>query len=168
MTSILSIAGALVIAGVSIAPPARLPPGSTWRVGSARLPAAGCARCVQTESWASTAPYADPPNQLPPWRTLARLGPHGILVHVTRSWEPSPPAWVYRKRALTIVRSAIHANFEGNADARVSLWSTSTWRAGSYVTVWVFFGAPHPTVADVARAQAELDRTRFPTWHVRL
>jgi len=166
MTSILSIAGALVI-GASVAPPARLPTAGTWLVGSARLPAAGCARCLQTESWASTAPYADPPNQLPPWRTLARLRRHGVLVHVTRSWEPSPPAWIHRKRPLTIVRSAIHANFEGNADSRVSLWSASTWRAGSYVTVWVFFGAPSPSSADVAHAQAELDGTGFPAWHVR-
>ena len=167
MTSILSIAGTLVIVGASIAPPARLPERGAWSVGSARLPTAGCARCIQTESWASTTPYADPPNQLPPWHTLARLQRHGILVHLTRSWEPSPPAWVFRKRPLTIVRSAIHANFEGNADARVSLWSASTWRAGSYVTAWVFFGAPVPSAADVARAQAELDGTRFPTWHVR-
>jgi len=165
MSSILSIVGAFLV--VSSTPPARLPAGDGWQVGSARLAAAGCARCIQTESWAAPGRYADAPNQLPPWRTLSTLPRHGIVVHVTRAWEPSPPHWIYRKRPLKIVRSEIHANFEGNADTRVSLWSTSTWRAGSYVTVWVFFGAPRPAVADMARAQAELDRTRFPAWQVR-
>jgi hypothetical protein len=165
MSSSLSIFVALL--AMSATPPARLPAGSGWHVGSARLTDAGCARCIQTESWASSDRYADPPNQLPPWHTLAALPRHGIVVHVTRAWEPSPPRWIYRKRPLKIVRRDIHANFEGNADGRVSLWSTSTWRAGSYVTAWVFFGAPSPAPADVARAQAELDRTRFPTWHIR-
>jgi hypothetical protein len=166
MSSIFSAVIALLV-GATTAPPARLPAGSGWHVGSARLPAAGCARCIQTESWASSVAYADPPNQLPPWHTLAALPRHGILVHITRSWEPSPPRWIYRKRPLRIARSAIHANFEGNAEGRVSLWSTSTWRAGSYVTVWVFFGAPTPPRQDVVRAQAELDRTSFPVWQAR-
>ena len=165
MSSILSIVVALL--AMSATPPARLSAGSGWHPGSARLPDAGCARCIQTESWASSVRYADPANQLPPWHTLAVLPRHGIVVHVTRAWEPSPPRWIYRKRPLKIVRSEIHANFEGNADGRVSLWSTSTWRAGSYVTAWVFFGAPSPASADVARAQSELDRTRFAGWHVR-
>lgn len=165
MASILSLIGAVLVAGST--PPARLAVAPGWHVGSARLPAApGCGRCIQTESWASSRRYADPPNQLPPWHTLASLPRHGIVMHVTRAWEPSPPRWIYRRRPLTIVRSEIHANFEGNAGARISLWSTSTWRAGSYVTVWVFFGAPVPGRADVARAQAELARTRFPAWHV--
>jgi len=157
---------AALLAG-GAAPPAALPYAAGWQVGSARIATAGCARCVQTESWASTVHYADPPNQLPPWRTLAALPRHGALVHVTRAWEPSPPSWFHRRRPLRIVRAAIHSNFEGNADARVSLWSTSTWRAGSYVTVWVFFGAPVPPAADVGRAQAELDRAAFAPWHLR-
>jgi len=89
-----------------------------------------------------------------------------VLVHITRAWEPSPPRWIHRRRPLVIDRHAIFANFEGNAAARVSLWSTSTWRAGSYVTAWVFFGAPQPTRGDVERAQAVLDTTLFPMWHV--
>lgn len=156
---------AVLLAGVA-APPARLPAGAGWHVGAARLAAAGCPRCVQTESWASSVPYADPPNQLPPWRTLAALPRDGVLVHVTRAWEPSPPRWIHRRRALRIDRSAIHANFEGNAGGRVALWSSSTWRAGSYVSAWVFFGRPVPTTAQVGHAQGELDGTSFPAWHI--
>ncbi len=165
MLTVLSALAALLAGGA--APPAVLPGGAGWHVGVARIAAAGCPRCVQTASWASSVPYADPPNQLPPWRTLAALPRHGSLVHVTRAWEPSPPRWIYRTRPLRIVRAAVHSNFEGNAGARVSVWSASTWRAGSYVTVWVFFGTPAPPASNVARAQAELDRTSFPPWHLR-
>jgi hypothetical protein len=145
-----------------------MPRGAGWQVGSVRLEgaASGCARCVQTESWASSVRYLDPPNQIPPWRTLARLQRHALLVHITRGWEPSPPRWIHRRRPLIIDRNAIFANFEGNSAGRASRWSTSTWRAGSYVTAWVFFGAPQPSAADVARAQGVLDRTVFPLWHV--
>jgi hypothetical protein len=163
----------LALAGVGagadgFAAPAQLPKPPGWHVGSARLQDAGCTRCVQTESWASTVPYRDPPNQLPPWKTLAALRPAGLVVHVTRSWQPAEPAWALRKRPLRIVRTQIHANFEGNtAPDRVSLWNASTWRNGSYVTVWVFFGSPHPGSRLIARAQAEIDRVKLPAGHDR-
>ena len=148
------------------APPARLP-AHGWYAGSARLADAGCARCVQTESWASTVPYRDPANQLPPHRTMAALPPDGVIVHVTRSWEPSPPAWVRRVHPLRIARSATTAAFEGNTTrGRVSLWMGSTWRAGSYVGVWVLFGRPTPTASQVRKAQAELDGTVFAPWRI--
>src|SRR4051794_31400306 len=47
-----------------------------------------------SDAWAATVRYADEPNQLPPWNTLARLSRHDIVIHVTRSWEPSPPKWI--------------------------------------------------------------------------
>jgi hypothetical protein len=173
LVSAASVTGVLALAGVGagaggFAAPAQLPKPPGWHVGSARLQDAGCARCVQTESWASTVPYRDPPNQLPPWKTLAALRPAGLVVHVTRSWQPAEPAWALRKRPLRIVRTQIHANFEGNtAPDRVSLWNASTWRNGSYVTVWVFFGSPHPGSRLIARAQAEIDRVKLAAWHVR-
>lgn len=55
--------------------------------------------------------------------------------------------------------------FEGNTShGRVSLWNVSTWRAGSYVTVWVLFGSANPSHAAIARAQAELDGVQFAGW----
>jgi len=150
------------------APPALFPHVAGWHLGSARLNAAGCPRCVQTESWASTVRYADPPNQIPPHRTMARLRRDGIIIHVTRSWEPSAPRWVHQRHALRIRRAAIHPNFEGNTtDGRVSLWQGATWRSGSYMSVYVFFGSPVPSAVTVARAQAELDAVRLPAWHFR-
>jgi len=146
------------------APPARLP--LTGRhVGSARV--SGCAGCVQTESWASTIPYRDPANQLPPHRTMAALPRGGVIVHVTRSWEPSPPAWVHQVHPLRITRDATTASFEGNTTGgRVSRWTGATWRAGSYVSVWVLFGRTTPSAAQVRQAQSVLDRTVFVPWRI--
>jgi hypothetical protein len=147
--------------------PALLPGGHGWHTGAARVDTAGCARCVQTFSRASTARYRDPPNQFPPHRTMAGMRSADIVIQVVRSWEPDPPTWMHERRPLRIVRSQIHSNFEGNTThARVSLWSTSTWRAGSFVTVMVLFGRPVPTAADVVRAQRELDATRYPRWRL--
>ena len=148
------------------APPARLP-AAGWHVGAVRLAAAGCAGCVQTESWAATVTYRDPANQLPPHRTMAALPANGVIVHVTRSWEPSPPAWVHRVHPLRIAARTTTASFEGNTThGRVSSWVGSTWRAGSYVGVWVLFGRPVPTAAQRRAAQAELDHTIFAPWRI--
>jgi hypothetical protein len=148
------------------APPARLP-AAGWRVGGRRVSTAGCGGCVQTESWASTVAYRDPPTQLPPHRTMAALSPDGVIIHVTRSWEPSPPAWVRRAHPLRITRAAITASFEGNTTGgRVSRWTGATWRAGSYVSVWVLFGRPSPTAAQLRSAQGELDGALFAPWHI--
>jgi hypothetical protein len=80
---------------------------------------------------------------------------------------PSPPVWVHTVRPLVIRRSATVASFEGNTTrGRVSLWQASTWRGGSFVTVWVMFGRPRPTAAQVRRAQRILAATAFAPWHV--
>jgi hypothetical protein len=146
------------------APSARLPRVG-WHVGSARV--SGCAGCVQTESWASTIPYRDPANQLPPHRTMAALPGGGVIVHVTRSWEPSPPAWVHQVHPLRIAARTVTGSFEGNTTGgRVSRWTGATWRAGSYVSVWVLFGRTTPSAAQIRQAQSELDRTVFSAWRI--
>jgi hypothetical protein len=145
-----------------VAPPARIPGGRSVRLGFA-----GCGGCVQTESWWATTRYRDGPNQLPPHETIAHLAADGLLVHVTRSWEPSPPAWMHRRNPLVIRRSAIVASFEGNTTGgRVSLWQATTWRGGSFVSVWVMFGRPVPTAAEVRRAQGLVAATTFAPWRI--
>lgn len=144
--------------------PAALPDRPGWHVGGARVATPGCARCVQTASWASTIRYRDKPGDFPQ-RTIAALPRAGIIVWVTRSRQPSPPAWMLRRHPLGIVRARIHSNFEGNpTNGRVSEWVASTWRAGSFVSVYVFFGSAIPSPPVVARAQAELGAMRLPTW----
>ena len=143
--------------------PAQLPRSAGWHVGAAHV-TPGCVRCVQTESWASTIRYRDQPQALPQ-RTIRALPRTGVIVWVTRSRQPSPPAWMLRSRTLRIVRSAIHGNFEGNlTNGRVSQWFASTWRSGSFVTAYVFFGSPSPPQALIADAQRELDAMRLPRW----
>ena len=156
-----------LLAALVIAPPALLPHGEGWHVGSASVHSHSCPRCVQKFSRASTVRYLDAPNDFPQ-KTMATLGPADVILQVTRSWEPSPPKWEFERRPLRIARAHIHANFEGNTThGRVSEWITSTWRNGSLVQVYAFFGSSFPTAATVARAQRELDATRFATWMIR-
>jgi hypothetical protein len=158
---------AALLVALVIAPPAVLPHGSGWQVGSAIVRSQSCPRCVERFSRASTVRYLDAPNDFPR-KTMETLGPDDLIVQVTRSWEPSPPKWVFERHPLRIVRSGIHAGFEGNpTHGRVSEWITSTWRNGSLVQVYVFFGSPVPTASTVARAQRELRGTRFASWTIR-
>jgi hypothetical protein len=47
------------------------------------------------------------------------------------------------------------------------MWSADSWRNGSAVQVYVYFGTPRPSPAVVLKAQRELDATRFPPWSIR-
>jgi hypothetical protein len=157
---------AALLASLVIAPPAALPHRPGWHIGTARIANASCRRCVQMDSWAATVPYRDTPNDFP-HHTMATLGRHDLIIQITRSWEPSAPRWEFQRRPLHIVSTQIHANFEGNTThGRVSRWDSSTWRNGSFVTVYVFFGSPSPQLAAIDRAQRELDDTRFAPWSI--
>jgi len=158
---------AALLVALVVAPPALLPHDSGWHVGTASIHSDSCPRCVQKFSRASTVRYLDAPNDFPQ-KTMATLGREDVILQVTRSWEPSPPNWEFKRHSLRIVRSQIHAGFEGNpTHGRVSEWITSTWRNGSLVQVYAFFGSTIPTASTVARAQRELSGTRFATWTIR-
>jgi hypothetical protein len=158
---------AVLFVALVIAPPALLPDGHGWDVGSASVRSHSCSRCVEKFGRASTVRYLDAPNNFPE-KTMATLGADDVILQVIRSWEPSPPKWEFERHPLRIVRSQIHAGFEGNpTHGRVSEWITSTWRNGSLVQVYVFFGSPVPTASTVARAQRELSGTRFAGWTIR-
>jgi hypothetical protein len=156
-----------VLAALVIAPPALLPAGPGWHVASASIRSHSCPRCIQKFSHASTVRYLDGPNDFPQ-KTMPTLGPDDVILQVTRSWEPSPPKWEFERHPLRIVRAQIHVGFEGNpTHGRVSEWITSTWRAGSLVAVYLFFGSPLPSASTVARAQRELTGARFAPWTIR-
>ena len=115
----------------------------------------------QTESWAATVPYRDSPLQLPPTRTLARLGPGGAVVWVSLSRDSA-----FRLRSmnsLRIRRRLVSNNFEGLPRGG-GLFRATVHRSSYDVDVWVFFKTARPTAGAIARAQAELDRLRLPTW----
>lgn len=146
---------------------AQLPSATGWNGGTARIRESSCPRCVQVDSWAATVPYFDMPNDMP-HRTMAALGPNDVIILILRSWQPSPPAWTLQRHPLRVTAARTTASFEGNTTrGRVSLWSGTTWRNGSFVSVYMFFGSPRPSGAAIERAQHELDATRFPQWSIR-
>lgn len=74
----------------------------------------------------------------------------------------------HRPKTVSQWSSRSARSFEGNTTrGRVSLWARTTWRNGSFVQVYVFFGSPRPSGAAIERAQLELDATRFPQWSIR-
>lgn len=158
---------AALVSALVLAPAAVLPHTGGWNGGAARIQSVGCSRCVQVDSWAATVRYRDAPNDVP-WKTAATLGPRDVTILLLRSWQPSRPSWMSQRHRLQILRSRIHSNFEGNPQqGHISMWGAYTWRNGSAVQVYVYFGSPRPSRAVVLRAQRELDAARFPQWSIR-
>ena len=153
--------------GPASPPAAVLPHTGGWDGGTARIHVAGCSPCVQVDSWAATVRYRDAPNNVP-WKTAATLGPSDSTILLIRSWQPKRPSWMSERHPLRILRSQIHSSFEGNQDpGHISEWSGYTWRNGSAVQVYVYFGSPRPSPEAVLKAQNEIDATRFPEWSIR-
>jgi hypothetical protein len=139
--------------------PARFPKRPGWFVGAraGKLLAEG----GQTETWASTVPYRDAPSQIPPHRTLARLPRDGVIIWVSLSRDSA-----LRQRpfnSLSIRRRLIESSFEGLPKG-VALYRASVRQASYDMGVWVFFKTLHPRAEVVARAQAQLDSLRLPSW----
>lgn len=140
-------------------PPARFPMEPGWFVGArgGKLLAEG----GQTETWAATVPYRDPPLQIPPHRTLRRLAPDGIILWVSLSRDSA-----LRQRpfnSLRIRRRLISNNFEG-LPRGIGLYRAVVRRPPYDVGLWVFFKSVRPAPRTIARAQTELDRLRLPAW----
>lgn len=148
--------------------PARFPATSGWHAGSSG-PGANAASGEQTESFAATIRYANAPNDLPPVRTVHRLGPNGILIWLglSRDSRQLPPAFGHETPLpLRIDARTIFTNWEGNGDySRYGLYRQTAFRRGQYdLDLWIFFGAAHPSPTVIARAQTELDRVVLPGW----
>jgi hypothetical protein len=157
---------AVLVSAVVLAPAAVLPHAGGWNGGAARIRTAGCSHCVQVDSWAATVRYRDAPNDVP-WATAATLGPRDVAILLIRSWQPSRPSWMSQRHRLLIRKSQIQSNFEGNTrPGHISMWDGYTWRNGSAVQVYVYFGSPRPSRAAVVKAQRELDGTQFPAWSI--
>lgn len=146
-------------------PPVRLPPSPGWDTGDTG-PAAIAPGGAASTAWASTVPYLDRPDELPPHRTLGRLGPGDAIVYVwifsNELLGPVPPDQ-QRARPRAIDPNGL-VSFEGVAKA--ANWLDDFPVAGQHYTanVYVFFGSEHPTAATVARAQAMVDSLQLPDW----
>jgi hypothetical protein len=163
------IAFALVAAGVAIAvslldvAPPRFSSAHGWHVGS--TPSHSCVgvtggRCVMAVAWASTVPYLDCPDCVPPHKTLATLPPDGIVIQLTDARER--PAYGQRGIWPTRIRPSqvTSGPFEGEP-ARFS-YSQLVVRSPGDVEhfLFVWFGRRHPTAPQLARANAELRTVR--------
>jgi len=157
---------ALAAAGVAIAvsllnvTPPRFSTAGGWHVGS--TPTHSCdvvprGRCVMASAWASTVPYRDCPNCVPPHRTLATLPPDGIVIQLTDARER--PAYGSRGSWPTQIRASevISGPFEGVARTNLS-YAQRVVRGPHNVEhfLFVWFGRRHPTARQLTRANAEL------------
>lgn len=140
-------------------PPARFPAEPGWFVGArgGKLLAEG----GQTETWAATARYRDPPLQLPPVRTLRRLAPGGIIIWVSLSRDSA--VRLPLSNSFHIRRRLISNSFEG-LPAGIGLYRATVRRPAYDIDVWVFFKSVRPGPGVIARARAELNRLRLPAW----
>lgn len=160
---------ALATAGVAISvslltvTPPRFSSAGGWHVGSAHTQS--CAgvtrgRCVMAEAWASTVPYLDCPDCVPPHKTLATLPPDGIVIQLTDARERprygQPGSWPTRVRASQVTSGP----FEGEP-ARIG-YSQLVVRSPRNVEhfLYIWFGRSHPTPQQLARANAELATVR--------
>jgi len=148
--------GLLAVLLVVSPPHFRAVPG--WHVGTAG-PARACAyvsptRCMQAVGWASTVRYRDCPNCIPPHRTLAHLPPGGIVIQIVYARERPDRAqvgsWPPHIRARDV-----SAGFEGEPD-RYGVFQTFIRTGHLERSLFVWFGRPHPTRRQLARANAEL------------
>jgi hypothetical protein len=140
-------------------PPARFPARSGWFVGaqSGKLYAEG----GQTATWAASVPYRDPPFQIPPRRTLARLPNDGVVICIFLDRDSALRGGTVN--SLRIRPQLIDNSFEG-LPSRIGLYRTSVQKPGYGIDLWLFFKTVHPAPKVIARAQAELDRLRLPSW----
>jgi hypothetical protein len=111
------------------------------------------------QAWASTVPYRDCPNCIPPHKTLATLPPDGIIIQLTDARERPPygtrGSWPTQIRASQIINGG-----EGTP-ARISyaqLVVRSPPNVEHFLFVW--FGRAHPTAGQLFRANAELRTVR--------
>jgi hypothetical protein len=113
------------------------------------------------ESWAATVRWRDCGNCVPPHKTLAVLPPAGVSIQLLLGRDAKTKrhpvmAWPPHIHARDVV-----GPFEGGP-----AWIGSAQRSGVLrgfdAGLYVFFGRPHPTAAQLARANAELRTTRLP------
>jgi hypothetical protein len=140
-------------------PPARFPARSGWLVGvqSGKLYAEG----GQTATWAATVPYRDPPFQIPPRRTLARLPNDGAIICIFLGRDSALRGGAVN--SLRIRPQLIDNSFEG-LPSGIGLYRASVQKPGYGLDLWLFFKTVHPAPKVIARAQAEIDRLRLPSW----
>jgi hypothetical protein len=134
-----------------------------WHVGSVgSVPATPQGELAT--AWASTAPYLDEWNALPPQRTLESLPPDGIVIWVGAWRNPWEPRWPEVPPPYDLERFEVSPGWEGQVRdiPEYRLW---TQFDGQYeVDVRVYFGRPEPSPEMLAGAQRLLNGLELPDW----
>jgi hypothetical protein len=118
----------------------------------------------QTESWASTIPYLDEPQQFPSSKTLEQLPPDGVVIYVTL-FGPAARALDGPTSPFRIAQANREYPWEGQV-GDIPLYSIQGREPGQLYRVGlaIFFGRNHPTPDQIAAADAELARLKLPDW----
>ena len=144
-----------------VAPP-HFAGSSGWHVGSSperACPGVSASRCVDAWGWASTVPYRDCRDCVPPHRALAHLPPGGILIQLSNSRERPARAPVGRWPVRIRRKNLIAGGGEGiPRQIGYAQWFLRSGGIERYL--WVWFGRAHPTRRQLARANAELRTVR--------
>ncbi|HET7759460.1 MAG TPA: hypothetical protein VFK62_06015 [Gaiellaceae bacterium] len=167
MTRLAILAGALVLvaagcgSGAGDLQPARFPARAGWNVGAGHVHA--CTdmardRCAQAGSWATTGDWRDCTECLPQ-RTAAALPADGIAMTLVVGRGPNAPK--QKLRWPPTLQPGDAKRLEG-LPARTGVIQRAGLVHGFTTYVFVFFGRPRPTSAQLARARAELARVELP------
>ncbi len=141
--------------------PARFPVRAGWQVGAGHVhacPGTALDNCAQAGSWATTGTWRDCVECLPQ-RTVAKLPSDGIAITLVVGRGPRAP-----KRALQWpprLRPGEAQSLKG-LPSDIGVIKRAGVRHGFTTYLFVFFGRPRPTAAQVAHADAELARVELP------
>jgi hypothetical protein len=152
---------ALFLASAALAP-ATFAPGIGWHVGAGRVhacPGVKAASCQSVSSYAATVRWRDCASCLP-HKTVAALPAGGVALQLLLSRERRRPKWM---RPLRWPPRIVGANgpFEG-LPTRIGVFQTIGIVHGYTAYLFVFFGRPSPSRAQLNLAHAELTTVSFP------
>ncbi|HEX9416889.1 MAG TPA: hypothetical protein VF895_09320 [Gaiellaceae bacterium] len=118
----------------------------------------------QTWTWASTVPYRDEAGQFPPRKTLENLPPDAIVIGVML-FGPDKNSSRKAQPPFRIAQADREYPWEGQVEDFPLYGIAGRVPGQQYnVDVFVLFGRNHPTDAQVAAADAELERLKLPDW----
>jgi hypothetical protein len=138
-----------LLALVLVVSPPHFHAGNGWHVGSRN-----------SWGWASTVPYRDCRDCIPPHHTLGQLPPGGIVIQLGNFPTEHPAqarlgTWPPRIRLKDVIR--------GGAEGIPRRVGYAQWfirNRGVEHYLWVWFGRDHPTRRQLSLANAELRTAR--------
>jgi hypothetical protein len=149
------------------APPARFQPAAGWH--TRHSPTLAVSPSTLSIAIASTVPYRDCLNCFPPRDTVVQMRPDDVVIVLDLTADDRFPPTARHGRAirgrLVLARAQLQCGrFEGMARHVATCSIHAQVRSQYDIDGWVVYGRPHPTAAQKARAQVELDRLVLPRW----